>query len=210
MGYSPRLDQDYKAATALQMQLLADRARIAEESDELPVFPPLEELKRMAREVGDLGLHEREFCTTMRLLMPKITVYPYQLLDGGQVVLRAVAEVNLAPLVPDGQRWIGDRLRGHFCLDLFEPPQRAVYMRRIAEKRAAGWTERRIAAEYNLTITAVQRAMVLYRMMTAAGLDDPYVHLTQPPADGGKLQRHLHPRYQFRPLEGYPSEPPIE
>ncbi len=49
--------------------------------------------------------------------------------------------------------------------------------------------------------------MGLHRLMRAVGATDPYMLLTAPPSDDGKLCRHRHPRYEFRPLEGYPVHP---
>jgi hypothetical protein len=53
------------------------------------------------------------------------------------------------------------------------------------------------------TSTAVQNALALQRVMTSQSLNDPYVMLREPPDDYPKLRRHKHPRYSFRPLEGY-------
>ena len=39
------------------------------------------------------------------------------------------------------------------------------------------------------------------RRMHTLGLTDPYVAVTEPPDDYGKLRRHLHSRYRFEPLE---------
>ncbi len=42
--------------------------------------------------------------------------------------------------------------------------------------------------------------------MRQQGVTDPYVRLMAPPGDYGRLRRHLHDRYNFEPLLGYPSE----
>jgi hypothetical protein len=67
--------------------------------------------------------------------------------------------------------------------------------------RAQGLTERAVAKELGITVTAAQRAAALDRMMKALGLTDPYVAIIEPPADYGKLRRHRHPRYRFEPQQ---------
>lgn len=57
------------------------------------------------------------------------------------------------------------------------------------------------AAACGITKTAAQRAAKLQWMMEGAqGLIDPYVPVTEPPANSQKLRRHFHPRYRFDPL----------
>ena len=92
-------------------------------------------------------------------------------------------------------------------MDLFEPPQRAAFRGRVVALRGAGRTERQVADELALTGTAAQRAMALQRMMQGAGATDPYRPLVVPPDGRGKIRRHEHDRYDFRPLDGYPAWP---
>jgi len=68
-------------------------------------------------------------------------------------------------------------------------------------------SERAVALNLGLTVTAAQRTMALHRMMIAAGATDPYRLLTVPPTDDCKIKRHKHLRYDFRPRPGYPSWP---
>ena len=41
--------------------------------------------------------------------------------------------------------------------------------------------------------------------MEGLGLADPYVPMTEPPADQARIRRHKHPRYRFEPTPRYPA-----
>jgi hypothetical protein len=81
-----------------------------------------------------------------------------------------------------------------------EPPQRVAFREQVLALRAEGKTERQVAEELGITITAAQRAAKLDRLMKEQGLSDPYQPIHEPPADNAKYRRHLHPRYCFEPL----------
>ncbi|HEV2969517.1 MAG TPA: hypothetical protein VGY55_05955 [Pirellulales bacterium] len=68
-------------------------------------------------------------------------------------------------------------------------------------------SERLAASTLGLTVTAAQRAAALDRIMRTKGITDPFVPLREPPLNYPKLRRHLHPRYNFTPLPGFPIEP---
>ena len=95
---------------------------------------------------------------------------------------------------------MSEALRRDLEVDLFNPPQREEHRRRVVELRAAGWTELRIAAELGITKTAVQQAAALQRRMDSLELSDPYLPVTEPPNDYGRLRRHRHSRYRFEAL----------
>jgi hypothetical protein len=84
-------------------------------------------------------------------------------------------------------------------VDLFDPPQREKYREQVMQLRQTT-TEKNVARLLGVTVTAVQRAASLQRMMDAIGATDPYVPLTEPPVDYAKLRRHHHKRYDFQPL----------
>jgi hypothetical protein len=208
LGFSQALQSKLTETEARKARLEAERADLLLKADDVPALPPVEELKARARsEVGRMAFDEPELSRLMHTLMPKVEVLPHQLLDGGAVVLRATASVNLASMAG----LVGDTFNGLISrtvtVDLFEQPQRAAYRERVVALREAGWTERRTAAKLGLTVTAAQRAMALHRMMTAEGAADPYRLLTAPPEEDGKFRRHQHARYDFRPLDGYPAWP---
>lgn len=67
-------------------------------------------------------------------------------------------------------------------------------------------TEREAAEELEITTTAAQHAAAVGRQMASLGLTDPYLPLREPPTFKTKLRRHLHVRYSFEPLPGFPLE----
>ncbi len=207
MGLKPLLEEQYDEAEAAQKGLLRERAAILGEADDVPQLPEMAELKRLAREATALGFDEPEFCLAMHDLIPRITALPYRLRDGGKIVFRAVMEIDLAPLAGEGECHLDRQLVRTATVDLFDRPQRAAHMDAIAAMRESGKTERQAAGKLGLTVTAAQRASALYRMTRAAGTLDPYAFVSEQPGDDAKLKKHLHQRYAFRALEGYPVRP---
>jgi hypothetical protein len=140
----------------------------------------------------------------MRLIIPKIVVFPVRLCYGGLVLLRARFRLRVSNLVPDKRVYevLQQPLERVLTVDLFDPPHPEAFRRRICELRAGGITQKKAALECGLTITAAQDAAGLQRRMDALGITDAYVPVTQPPDDYGKFRRHLHSRYRFEPVEG--------
>ena len=81
-------------------------------------------------------------------------------------------------------------------------PQRAAYRERVIALRAEHRTEREVAAALGLTVTAAQRAASLDRLMEELGIADPYIPMTEPPAEEGRMRRHKHARFRFEPGPG--------
>ncbi len=166
------------------------------------VLPSAEKIKQLAREsFGNLAADDPEMGHLMRLLIPKIVVFPVQLCEGGRVVLRAKFRMFLSDLLPDKRLQASMRqpLERILTVDLFDPPQREKYRKLVIAGRATGMTEKMIAAKYGLTITAVQRASALQRKMNQLGLSDPYLPVTDPSVNNTKLRRQWHKRYDFKP-----------
>ena len=177
--------------SSLRVQASVEEARKVERI----VLPPIEDLKELGRgQFSDLAIESFEFADAMRPFMPRIVVFPYQLIDGGAAVLRAKVRLQLASLIPDvGTRSVlQPSLERLVTLDLFDPPQRESCRRSVVEGRLAGESEASIAQRLGITTTAAQRAMALQRRMDKLGVVDAYQQLTAPP-ESGKLKRHLHP-----------------
>jgi DNA invertase Pin-like site-specific DNA recombinase len=201
-GPSKALIDDLKQLEAGREQLLGERAELERVPRRVIAIPPPGELKRLALEaLAGLAADAPEFGRLMKRLIPRIEVFPFRLCDGGRVVLRARFALDLVALVPDARALAGlaDVLRRELVVDLFDPPQRVAYRERVLALKADGLTERQIATRLGITQPAVQRAAALNREMERRGLADPYVRLIEPPDDDGRLRRHRHPRYQFRP-----------
>ncbi len=171
-------------------------------------IPTIEVVKRMAREaLSHLSHDSQEFARLMRKLAPSIFVFPHRICDGGRIALRASLTFTATPLIAQPNAEIDimrARLQKQMRLDLFTPPQREAFREQVVRMRQEGLTERAIAAELEVTQTAVQRAASLQRLMDSIGITDPWIPLHDPPIDCGKLRRHLHKRYQFEPLDGFP------
>lgn len=153
-----------------------------------------------------MAFGDPEFGGLMRRLIPKVEVFPHQLLDGRAVVLRARGDIEPATLLGPAGAALGGLLRSAFVVDLFEPPQRAAYRERVAAPRESGRTERQAGEAPGLKQAAVHDAMALHRTMKEAGVTDPYRPRTAPDGDS-KISRYRHTRYDFRPLDGYPAWP---
>jgi len=209
VGFSAALQTRLAETESRAARLRAERADIDRQPDDVPVLPSVGELKERARaELGRMAFCDPAFGRLMTALVPRLEIFPYRPLDGGAVVLRARAVINFAPLAaPAAGTALGGLITRVVTLDLFDPPQRVAFRERVVALRDAGLTEHAVADRFGLTVTAAQRAMSLHRLMRAVGATDPYVLLTAPPSDDGKLCRHRHPRYEFRPLEGYPVHP---
>ena len=166
-------------------------------------LPSMDEVRQQAlNQFKDLALTSHEFSRLMQAVAPKIVVYPVQLLDGGKVSLRARFSVSLASFLSPDLRCpsVTNHLTTELTVDAFDYPQRAAFRERVIQLRDDDLNEAEIAHELGLTITAIQRAAALQRLMDRLGVADPYRQLHEPPVGDGKLRRHLHPRYRFNPL----------
>jgi len=203
---------DSRALIDKLRSLEAERDRLAAERQELErvpraavEVPPMDRIRALAAEAfEDLARGSPEAGRLARRLIPRLEVRPYRLCDGGPPVLRAHLTLDLAPLIPDARVLEGRTgvLRHELVVDLFDMPQRADYRERVIALRAKGMTEREVALELGLTVTAAQRAASLDRLMEKLGLAGPYVLLTEPPPDQDRMRRHKHTRFRFEPGPG--------
>ena len=92
-------------------------------------------------------------------------------------------------------------------VNLFDLPQRAEFGAKIVEMRAKGMTEKAVAKQLGLTITAAQRAKTLHELSMVRGRSDMYKFLKKPLDVCRKNACHLNESYTFDPLPGYPAGP---
>jgi site-specific DNA recombinase len=188
--------------------LVQEASKVADAA-ELREFklPTMDKLKAEMRIAMQSMSDSAEFGKCMRDLVPSITVFPHRLCDGGATVLRAKLVVNLVPLVPPlcDVKEVQSVLRHELTIDLFDLPERERHRQAIASMRASGLTERQAAEKLGITITAAQRAAALQRLMISQGLADPYLPVRKPVVGNRKARCHLHPRYRFEPLPGFPA-----
>jgi len=189
-----------------QLQLIQREAQRLEKTPPDAIsIPPVSEIKAMARTaLSGLAKESPDFGKLMKLIIPKIIVFPVRLCDGGLIVLRAKFRLRVSNLLPDKrvQGALQQPLERVLTVDLFDSPQREAFRRRVCDLRAGGLTRNDAAQACTITVTAAQKASGLQRRMDELGLTDPYVAVTEPPDDYGKFRRHLHSRYRFEPLEG--------
>jgi DNA invertase Pin-like site-specific DNA recombinase len=193
--------------TRLEEELQRTRAevkRLEKMPSDAIVVPPVTEIKAMARAAfSGVAKESPDFGKLMKLIIPKIVVFPVRLCDGGLVVLRGRLRLRLSNLLLNTrvQDVLLQPLERILTVDLFEAPQREAYRRQICDLRKSGTTQEDAAGQCGLTITAAQRSAGLQRQMNERGLTDSYVTITEPPEDYRRLRRHLHRRYRFEPLE---------
>ena len=74
-----------------------------------------------------------EFGKVMKLIIPKIAVFPLRLCIGGLIVLRAQFRLRVSNLLPDRrvQQALQQPLERVLTVDLFDPPQPEAFRRRI-------------------------------------------------------------------------------
>jgi hypothetical protein len=170
-------------------------------------LPAVDTLKELAGKVLDrLASGDPDVGNQLRVLLPEVLIFPVRPVGGGRTVARVRVVLDLVALL-DGPAAaaVGRVLRQVIWVDLFDPPQRIKRRAEIVALRAAGHTERQVAAALGLQQPTVQRAMALTRLMAERGLTGPYEFLTAPAADDKKMRRHRHPRYRFDPLPGFPA-----
>jgi hypothetical protein len=168
-----------------------------------PTLPPLDEFQENLRRVIEAqDSQPRLFGRTLRRIFKSIVVLPYQCIDGRRCVLRATAEVVL----PHTLKSIGTDglprglLNRRHEVDLFEPPSPVKWRTEIMQRYDAHMRLKDIATELGIHLPDVQRAIALTKMMTALSTSDPYRRIYEPPATNNKMKRHLHSRYEFKPL----------
>ena len=205
VGASPTLSAEVQRIDAQLASLSSERSRLEAMPETPAALPPVSEIRALAAEsIRELALDSPEFSRLIRQLISKIVVWPVQLCDGGNIVLRGRFQLRLASLLPPQVGDIAEvdeALTRELCVDLFDPPQREAFREQVVAMRAQGMTERDVAVKLGITHTAAQRAAALQRRMDQAGLADPYVSVTEPPDDCGRLRRHRHLRYRFDPLD---------
>ncbi len=86
------------------------------------------------------------------------------------------------------------------------PPRRVQFREQVMALHQAGMSLGDLAERLGISKVAVQNALKLNGKMEQLGLADPFIALTEPPADDTKMKRHLHPRYRFTPLKPEEAE----
>jgi DNA invertase Pin-like site-specific DNA recombinase len=211
VGHSSTLLQELNRLEREKTSLLDEQQRLMPQANHVLRLPTVAEIRALAEtSFSQLAVTSCEFGRLLRRLIPTIVVKPYRLCDGGHPVLRAHFTLSLASLLPGGSmpERLAAGLQENLVVDLFDAPQREAFRKPVVELTANGLKQRDIAWELQLTQPAVQRAVALDKRLRQLGLTDPYVLLSSPPADYGRLRRHQHQRYHFEPLTALTSVRP--
>ncbi|MFO0811645.1 MAG: recombinase family protein [Gemmatales bacterium] len=161
-------------------------------------MPSMLELKQLARQcLGEADFKDPETYRLLSQLFPGIEVYPYMLIDGGSVVLRAHVTIHLDALKPQTlpPEMCSGLLKHDFVVDLFEPPQRVKVLNDVPKLLAAGHSKKEVARRLEVAPLVIDQALALRSMMEQQGVVDPYGLLTLPP-EKSKIKRHEHPRFK--------------
>ncbi len=170
------------------------------------IVPSQEELLSTTTSLFErVATEDQEAGRLLRQLIPDFFVVPCRTCDDGAIVSRAHLTLHLCSLLPAEARQpeTDEILIRPLIVDLFDPPQRIAFRERVLTLRESGLTERAAADQLGITKTAAQHAMRLHRKMQEDGLTDPYLRLHEVP-EKSKFTRHLHPRFCFEPLPGFP------
>ena len=207
------------SSTALLDRLLKNEEQIRDIDDKIlrvsaavpiaPVLPTADELRQLARKSFlKLAVDSREFAGIMRSIVREFYVLPYRLIDGGHIFPRVVFKLSLGGVegvaVPDRL----DCMTLRCMVDLTPSPQRVEFRERVIALRGSGLKEREVADQLGITQTAVQRAAKLHREMTRLGVSDPWQPVLTHDDAASYFKRISHPRFCFKPLNGFVSKFP--
>ena len=187
-----------------RLQMLQKIRSLKEMPEQEVTLPPMATLKQRIRDAFQaLATESPEFGELMRKIITDLRVFPYRICDGNRIVQRATFTINLVPFLNMAAvpAEVEALLRHDTTVDLFDPPQRVLYRERTVSLLQNGLAITEAAKRLGVTLAVAQNALKLHRVMEKLGLTDPFLPLTEPPADDTKMKRHLHPRYRFTPLK---------
>jgi len=174
---------------------------------EIPSAPKLCQLA--IDTLTDLATDSEEFWRIMNKLVTNFYVLPYRPINNGHVVLRGHFDITLPGLLDDRlpAEIVDQFTTFSMVVDLYDEPMPIRHRKECVAMQKQGLTYRQIAKQLNVSYDVVNRALRLDREMQQCGFTDPYVRVTEPPADYPKMKRHLHGRYEFRPIDGHEFNP---
>lgn len=160
--------------------------------------PSMMELKQLARQcLAEANFKDPDTYRLLSQLIPVLELYPYMLIDGGSIVLRAHVTIHLEALkkqsLPPGM--CSGLLKHDFTVDLFNPPQRVKVLNTVPTLLAAGHSKKDVARRLKVAPLVIDKALALRAMMDQERTTDPYKRLTTPPKNS-KIKRHEHLRFQ--------------
>ena len=177
----------------------AEIERLRAERD-VVVVPSYDELRQSILDRSRrIELMDRDARADLVDIVEEIRAVPFQQFGGNKVVLRAAIHLNLTGLLPWTVRsYIESLNEGSECVsvttefqkliwvDLFNASNSPRYAMKVRALREAGRKFADIAGLLGLAEMAAKRADALGKEMRAAGLTDPFVRLTEPPANASR------------------------
>ncbi len=177
--------EDELARERAEIERLENQCQTVRAIDPQQLRSRVEELTGRLLELGK-GVN-----VLLRRLIPEgITAMPYQRIDCGLVVLRAEFELSLAPLLPEQLALVmageltevdGPLARRRIVADLFEEPPFVAHAAEAWKLKQEGRTLDQIGSQLGIAKRQAHLASQLGRAMAEAGLDEPYIRLTQTP-----------------------------
>jgi len=182
------------------------------------MIPNREEIENRVRRVrDDLDGDVQTASVALRKIIRRIDVIPFRQFGTNQVVTRARIVVDLAGLLSNEFRSVLSEFRGEsiedefapvtVMIDLFRPSTGPAYgLSAEALVRERGLIARQVAAELGITKRCADLAIAYGRALRAAGLENPFIELIEPPEKAshwGPHKKHRRPRKKSpRPADG--------
>jgi len=198
---SPGLEE---RLTQVEQGLRAKNAELASleaQGDHEQKLPSDEELQaQLEASAATLLSMEREASRLLkRLLDGPILAIPYQQFGSDKVVLRAQIRIKIAGLLPDDLYLLLQSLKVPMpdygqevhtvLIDLFEPTSVPKHAKAAWDMLSAGKRRKQIQAALGITKRIACQAVQLGEQMAQAGLVDPYIRLTEPPANASRWRK---------------------
>jgi site-specific DNA recombinase len=207
-GPRPDIQSELNAIDEAETALARER-RLTERSTSRPLNLPssVAEVRELfAATLAEFSTNSTEFADRLRPIVSSFHVRLVRLCDGGHLVPQATVELALSGIAPDLLSLPDPSgvLRKQVTLNFFDPPQREKIRLDVVRLESAGFDQRAIAKQLEVTQAVVSKASRLTERMTKLGLTSPYEPVTAQPDDYSKLRRNRNPRYRFDPLPGYP------
>lgn len=156
---------------------------------------------------SELATTSMEFNLLMQQLVPEFHVYNVRLCNGGPLLPRIQARLDLSGIAPDSRLIEGlqQMLTSTITVDVFKPPQHARIREQAVRLIANGHKQREACQliDQKPKQPTLQKALALQKKMDELRLTSPYVFQKEPPGDYKKLRRHKTEHFRFEPLEGY-------
>ncbi len=181
-----RLEQTQTEIKALQTRLKQRRQEVEQSTK----FMSKQDVENgLPDAVLELSRTSFEFGALMRQMFPDFYAYPAQALDTPQVHARVVLRLPTGSAESDSN---GPENSKSITVDAFEPALHIANAQRCwtAKQEHPEWSLKRIGKELSLCYMTVKRALAYARLMIARNTTDPYIVLTERPAEASRWRAH--------------------